>query len=95
MALPTSDQLLSLDYDDRGLPFVWVEAKSLTTESLDYDSRGLPFVGATGAAGPATTGYVKVYLSSVWTEKPVKWYNGSSWVTKPVKYYNGAAWVSL
>ncbi len=50
MALPTSDQLLSLDYDDRGLPFVWVEAKSLTTESLDYDDRGLPFVGATGAA---------------------------------------------
>ncbi len=95
MALPTSDQLLSLDYDDRGLPFVWVEAKSLTTESLDYDDRGLPFVGATGAAGPATTGYVKVWTGAAWVEKPAKVWTGAAWVTKPAKYYNGSAWVSL
>ena len=94
MALPTKTNLLSLDYNDRGLPFVWVEAKSLSTTSLDYNDRGLPFVGANDAA-PAITGYVKVWTGASWVEKPAKVWNGSAWVTKPAKYYNGASWVSL
>ncbi len=43
---------------------------------------------------PATTGYIKVYLSGTWEQKPVKYWDGSQWTIKPVKHWNGSQWVA-
>jgi hypothetical protein len=51
MALPTKDELQTLDYSRLGLPFVFVEAKALSTAGLDVVRLGLPFVGAAATAG--------------------------------------------
>lgn len=50
MSLPTKTDLQTLDYAFQGLPFVRVEAKSLTTTSMDYAFQGLPFVVANVSA---------------------------------------------
>lgn len=42
------------------------------------------------AVSSGIAGYVKVYIGSVWVDKPVKVWNGSAWVQKPIKFYNGA-----
>jgi hypothetical protein len=43
-----------------------------------------------GAAPPATDGYVKVWNGSAWVAKPLKVWDGSAWNIKPVKHWNGS-----
>jgi hypothetical protein len=45
MALPTVEDISTLDFPSRGLPYVDVPAKTgITTQTMDYVSRGLPFI---------------------------------------------------
>lgn len=45
MALPVQDEITTMDYPSRGLPYVDVPAKDgIVTQTMDYTSRGLPFV---------------------------------------------------
>jgi hypothetical protein len=46
MALPTTPELLTIDYDWRGSPFVFAGVAGLDTLGLDVDWRGSPFVAA-------------------------------------------------
>lgn len=46
MALPTKDDLATLDYVYQGAPFVQVEAKNLDSATLDVVYQAQPFVGA-------------------------------------------------
>lgn len=39
-----------------------------------------------------STGKIKVFLSGLWVEKPVKVWNGTAWVEKPLKVWNGSVW---
>ena len=50
-------------------------------------------VSAQIQSATAGTGKIKVYLGSVWTEKPAKYWTGAAWVAKPLKVYDGATWV--
>lgn len=45
-------------------------------------------------ATPSLTGQIKVYLSGVFTPKPVKVWDGASWVVKPLKFWNGTSWIT-
>ena len=58
MALPTVEDIQTMDIPSRGLPYVDVPAKTgITTQTMDYVSRGLPFVtndDFDGGAPPAT-----------------------------------------
>jgi hypothetical protein len=48
MALPTRDNLLTMDFSYMGEPFVQVAAKSsVDTDGLDYSYLGEPFTGLT------------------------------------------------
>ncbi|MCK0507895.1 hypothetical protein [Aromatoleum anaerobium] len=54
MALPTRDDLLTLDTAHLGTPFVRIATGTLDTQTLDVAHGGTPFVG-TAEAAPSTT----------------------------------------
>ena len=78
----TSDP--GLDSSGNGNNFI-VESSGVTLSSTDLPPGANPVGGSTGL--------LKYWTGSAWSEKPVKYWNGSAWVTKPVKYWNGSAWV--
>ena len=59
MALPTQADITTMDYPSRGLPFVYVAAKSgIDPTTMDYPSRGLPFVVAAFSSSGGGTDFV-------------------------------------
>lgn len=54
MALPTRDNVLTLDYSLGGQPAAFIEAKALSPSSatLDYSLEGQPVFGLSGATPP-------------------------------------------
>jgi len=66
MALPTQDDLKTLDYQYFGQPFCWLSLKTtLDTDTLDYQYFGHPFWGAEEGGTPPEppTGAVKIMPS--------------------------------
>jgi len=63
MALPTKDQVLSLDYVEWSLPFVPVNSKgTVVSTTLDYVEWSLPFV----PGSQTITSNVYVNINGVW-----------------------------
>ena len=65
MALPTQDDLKTLDYQYFGQPFCWLSLKTtLDTDTLDYQYFGHPFWGAEEGGTPPEppSGIPKHYL---------------------------------
>ena len=57
MSLPTSTDVLTMDYSYAGLPFVDVPTKSdVNTQTMDYSYAGLPFVTNPSVSGPSNIG---------------------------------------
>lgn len=58
MALPSSTDVLTIDWSYAGLPFVDVAAKGdILTGTMDWSYAGLPFVtNPSGVQGPANIG---------------------------------------
>ena len=63
MAQPTRDQVLTLDYSIAGQPAVFVEAKSIGTNSLDYTLAGQPIVGISPAIAPSSQGNFLMFFN--------------------------------
>lgn len=57
MALPTGNDLLTLNYSSDGKPFAYVVLSNLQSGSLDYSFKGKPFFGVnvTGGSPPPVT----------------------------------------
>lgn len=61
MALPTDEDLKTMDYSYLGQPFVFVPAKvTIDTETMDYPYLGQPFV--TNPAQSQSTGNSNFFL---------------------------------
>lgn len=78
-------------YFSRGESPPWNKGSGATT-GFDYFRAGELY---SAAIPSGVTGQPRVYLSGVWTKKPVKVYLGGVWVAKPMKRWTGAAWVEV
>jgi hypothetical protein len=57
MALPSSTDVLTMDYSYAGLPFVNVPSNNtVNTQTMDWSYAGLPFVTNPALNGPANIG---------------------------------------
>ena len=57
MSLPSSNDLLTMDYPYQGLPFVDVPTNStVNTQTMDWVYNGLPFVTNPALNGPTNIG---------------------------------------
>jgi hypothetical protein len=99
MALPSRDNLTSLDFVYLGQPFVRVEAKDLSSQNLDIVYLGQPFVGAAASTPPITsTSNVYTNVNGTWKQASQVYVNVSGvWkdVVSDKLYVNvGASWKS-
>jgi len=60
MALPTNDDLLTMDYVYEGTPFVYVPANTgVDLYTMDYVYQGIPFVVNSGGSAPPSAHKIK------------------------------------